>query len=523
MSLNKLSPVLRKRIDKYFSNVDSKLKDAAYLGADSKLVGELRGELEKEKESYEVIYSGNLMKQIFSDPTVIEQFYIFINDKIKDPGKNTSYKGITATNLYGKEDKAFVIKNITYSHAKSYMTDFINEKIIDPDTKKNLLTRLKDFQIGHIIGLQSLRALNTFNIPTSLEDFNIAINPTSIATKKILRVKDPGKTEDMSALLSRLAQLLLDLDISTTNSLEHNLGFYAHSVKSLNSNNIDALLELQLTESSTELANRSSGNLARELASIVNVERKIKNEGTDQVVYSRISLNINKKGVAKLTTILEKEKKNIEAALEKISSPKLKAAAIENFNELANLESSDTLKELINKNIVSIVRTGKGHKASFDTGVFKLPNTNKIKPKNPLSPILKNAAKELKASAQKMKSKEIRLRASSGRYISLTSIMNLINGKLALQIQKNMGKGSARSILNYRTGRFAESARITSMTQRGGKIDAFYTYMKNPYQTFEPGFKQGLPTSRDPRKLIEKSIRQLATDAVAARLKAIPV
>jgi len=34
--------------------------------------------------------------------------------------------------------------------------------------------------------------------------------------------------------------------------------------------------------------------------------------------------------------------------------------------------------------------------------------------------------------------------------------------------------------------------------------------MKNPYQTFEPGFKQG-STMRDPRKIIGESIREIAT------------
>lgn len=37
-----------------------------------------------------------------------------------------------------------------------------------------------------------------------------------------------------------------------------------------------------------------------------------------------------------------------------------------------------------------------------------------------------------------------------------------------------------------------------------------YTYMKYPYQTFEPGFAQG-STFRDPRLLIGQSIRELAT------------
>ena len=43
--------------------------------------------------------------------------------------------------------------------------------------------------------------------------------------------------------------------------------------------------------------------------------------------------------------------------------------------------------------------------------------------------------------------------------------------------------------LVYRTGRFAKSAEVTDVTvgPRGGTV-IDYTYMKDPYQTFEPGF-----------------------------------
>ena len=519
MSIEQLGPVLRKRTDKYFSDLDKKFKEAAYLGAPTELVKNLRTELEKEKESYEIIYSGNLMRQIFSDPEVITQFYEFINKKIANPGRSTSYKDIETSGLYGKSDKAFTIKNMTYSHAKTYMEDFIKETFEEP-TRKTLLVRLKDFQIGHIIGLQSLRALNTFNISTTFEDtedLSVA-RPGARQTTKVIRIKDPG-TQDMSALLSRIAQLLLDLDISTTNSLEHNLGFYAHSLKSLRNSKVDAMLELQLTYSSTELANRASGNLAKEIASIVNIERKVVPEGTSTVAYSKISINRDKKGITKLAKVLESYQDDIKKSLEKISSEKLRQAALDNLNKLVDMKSSDTLKEMIEKDFVSIISTGKGKNVVFDTGVFKLSPPKKIKPKNPFSPILKNAATALKESAKKMKQKEVRLRTTRGQFTSLVSIQNLLNARLHDQIKKNMGSPA----LNYRTGRFAKSAEITGMSiSRQGMITAFYTYMKYPYQTFEPGYAQG-SIQRNPKTLISTSIRELATNIVGNRLRAVRV
>lgn len=84
-----------------------------------------------------------------------------------------------------------------------------------------------------------------------------------------------------------------------------------------------------------------------------------------------------------------------------------------------------------------------------------------------------------------------------------------------------MGEGSSKTVLNYRTGRFAASAKVETMSEnRQGMITAFYRYMKNPYQTFEPGFKQGTPKTRDPRLLISQSIREIAATRVSNQLRA---
>ena len=114
------------------------------------------------------------------------------------------------------------------------------------------------------------------------------------------------------------------------------------------------------------------------------------------------------------------------------------------------------------------------------------------------------------------------LRTTQGRFTSLASLQTLLNLALAQQIQRNMGTGTSKNILNYRTGRLAESAEVTSMSQsRAGMISAYYTYMKYPYQTFEPGYAQGTPASRDPKLLISKSIREILSTQVKNRLRAV--
>ena len=108
--------------------------------------------------------------------------------------------------------------------------------------------------------------------------------------------------------------------------------------------------------------------------------------------------------------------------------------------------------------------------------------------------------------------------------ISLISLQDLINSQLQDVISANMGDGNSRNVLNYRTGRLAASAKVESMSEsRSGMITAFYSYMKNPYATFSAGGQQQSPKSRDPKLLISKSIREIAQQQVANRLRAVAV
>ena len=87
-----------------------------------------------------------------------------------------------------------------------------------------------------------------------------------------------------------------------------------------------------------------------------------------------------------------------------------------------------------------------------------------------------------------------------------------------------MGSGSSKSLLNYRTGRFASSAEVKRLTiNKEGMITAFYDYMKKPYETFSTGGNQEYPRSRDPKLLISKSIRQIAAQIINNRLRAVLV
>lgn len=107
---------------------------------------------------------------------------------------------------------------------------------------------------------------------------------------------------------------------------------------------------------------------------------------------------------------------------------------------------------------------------------------------------------------------------------SLVSLQNLINMHLQDVVSANMGDGTRKDVLNYRTGRLAASATVEGISEsRSGMITAFYTYMKNPYATFSEGGRQQNPRSRDPKLLIGTAIREIAATRVGNRLRAVSV
>ena len=96
---------------------------------------------------------------------------------------------------------------------------------------------------------------------------------------------------------------------------------------------------------------------------------------------------------------------------------------------------------------------------------------------------------------------------------SIASYIGIFNQQLPGVVAKNM----IPPALQYQTGRFASSVRVTDITQTAKGFPSIgYTYQRNPYETFEQGNRQG-SVDRDPRKLIDKSIRQIAVQFAIGR------
>lgn len=218
-------------------------------------------------------------------------------------------------------------------------------------------------------------------------------------------------------------------------------------------------------------------------------------------------------------SVLEKtEKRGVnKAVLERLASALRNTGSIVGSRlsrYILNKKSSPNILDYINYSLVS---TLKGEKPVSFKGSSK--DTLKLGKETIKKEVV---AGIVKAKAKIYKQSYTATKIPSGINVSLLGLQNLLNSKLLEQIKQNMGTGDRPDVLNYRTGRFAESVKVERLSQsRQGMITAFYSYMKNPYATFSEGGRQELPRSRDPKLLISKSIREVAQTVVANRMRAV--
>ena len=176
-----------------------------------------------------------------------------------------------------------------------------------------------------------------------------------------------------------------------------------------------------------------------------------------------------------------------------------------------NLDKEKQIKILINsalepfRDSASIKVSGKRRTIKNKTTVQK----KKARPKIKSSALTINAKVRVKGRKRRQN--------TSTSTSELLRMIAMINKRLPDVVRKNMQEPA----LQNRTGRFADSVEVTEVVPTPkGFPSVGYTYRKNPYQVFEMG--QGEPPwatpERDPRKLIDRSIREVAAQLAMGRL-----
>lgn len=194
----------------------------------------------------------------------------------------------------------------------------------------------------------------------------------------------------------------------------------------------------------------------------------------------------------------------------------LKAGIKKLAKDFPNLEGSSSLKDKIGKAIIvdKIARnmTGKSTKVKLDPKLVKanLKTATTVKGKTKQGG---SKAKPYKpGGAISVQTKNKKGQFTKKQTVDPIQLTALINAALPGVVASHMSPPA----LQYRTGTFARSAKVESMFATRSQLGLKYTYDKYPYQTFEPGFVQG-SVQRDPRKIIEGSIREIAVKIMGGR------
>lgn len=155
-------------------------------------------------------------------------------------------------------------------------------------------------------------------------------------------------------------------------------------------------------------------------------------------------------------------------------------------------------------------------KKSIKMSRTALPKEEKGKTKYSGKQSDNNKAKKAKRSKIKRKKYSVTTSKNQKTAMSPIALAALINAKLPDEVASKMGAPR----LDNRSGRFASSARVTdvSITTQGFPSIG-YTYRKDPYQVYEVGSGTRFSDSqRDPRPLIDASIRSIAAQFLTGRL-----
>ena len=188
---------------------------------------------------------------------------------------------------------------------------------------------------------------------------------------------------------------------------------------------------------------------------------------------------------------------------------------------LENLEGSDSDKTKIRKRIIKRI-------------------TKELKKNPKLKVITENTKEKSKATSAKASKSAKVVKGTTLKSIGSTSslvpkgttkarsnvkrgitsqplaIIQFLNARLPEQVRENM----VAPALQNRTGRFADSVRVTDIIQTPkGFPSVGYSYQRDPYQRFEigTGKEPWATASRDPRRLIDRSIRELSAELAMGR------
>ena len=230
----------------------------------------------------------------------------------------------------------------------------------------------------------------------------------------------------------------------------------------------------------------------------------------------------NKKGSE--STDLSKVKSNMKKLLNKILDNRINTMTFMSEKEAAEAQLSKPFKDVATEETIRKLKLPLTKKGTVDKrfkvvkDFIKLEKNKKRVVEDYTAYKGRGTTKGVKRSRAKVKgiaaAVSLQQNRNKTKEVNLAKIMMLINKSLADTVKRNMGRPS----LINRTGRFAESARVVSMTPAKQTTVAGYTYQLNPYETFENTGEKSWPAGYNPKPLLAKSIREEAAKYLQTKL-----
>ena len=246
---------------------------------------------------------------------------------------------------------------------------------------------------------------------------------------------------------------------------------------------------------------------------IINSETISSIVGADKI----IRIQLHQGGDQHQSYMTHADKKSVDAILVEIKNKLLNSKlGLTNPQYEASKSIAQMSQEAVLGQVVTnfFTKSGKpdmrfkvNRKASFKRGTQKTSETGSFNQKKK-GKIISKGTSSAKKGTKRSSSTGIMGVGVAGATTSPIALKELIQVQLAERLLDNMKTPA----LNNRTGRLRRSAQVQNVMvgPRGG-TEVQYTYMKDPYATFEPGGDMA-STDRDPRRLIGGTIREIAME-----------
>ena len=183
---------------------------------------------------------------------------------------------------------------------------------------------------------------------------------------------------------------------------------------------------------------------------------------------------------------------------------------------LANMPGSSTMVQKASAVILGPLVEINGAKVRLEATI----DPKKVKLKSKGAPSLNGTTKKSKPRKKKRAQRPTLTKGTVTKAkqstVSTATLLGVLNSRINDVVANNMGTPRLENV----TGRFAASVRITDVSKTTKGFPSIgYTYMRNPYSVYEAtSGSRFSSTERDPRILIDKSIREIAAELAMGRI-----